>query len=178
MRVSDIVAEQERQLASLKRQAEKAERYKRYRAELRDIELWGLSQRWLGLVAEERVYRDLCAAASETQQAAETARLSMEAELAAIRLEMGEEEARLQEMQEQPTPSTTRSSWARPKRARAQRREPPPLPQAQKLRAEQEVLHQRGEQATAETTRVNEELAAPVVRARVWMIGCARAKSA
>ncbi|HND11756.1 MAG TPA: AAA family ATPase, partial [Pseudomonadota bacterium] len=38
LRLSDVVAEQERQLGSLKRQADKAERYKRYRAELRDIE--------------------------------------------------------------------------------------------------------------------------------------------
>jgi chromosome segregation protein len=48
LRVSDVVAEQERQLASLKRQAEKAERYKRYRAELRDIELWGYEPKVAG----------------------------------------------------------------------------------------------------------------------------------
>ena len=64
LRLSDVVAEQERQLASLKRQADKAERYKRYRAELRDIELWGYSQKWLGLLSESRVYEELVAAAA------------------------------------------------------------------------------------------------------------------
>jgi chromosome segregation protein len=160
VRVADIVAEQERQLASLKRQAEKAERYKRYRAELRDIELWGLSQRWLGLVAEERVYRDLCAAASETQQAAESARLAMEAELAAIRLEMGEEEARLQEMQERLYALDNQVKLGEAENEHARKEESRLLGEAQKLRAEQEVLHQRGEQATAESARVNEELTA------------------
>ncbi len=55
LRVSDVVAEIEKQLGSLRRQAQKAERYKQYKAELRDIDLWSASQRWLGLVAEERV---------------------------------------------------------------------------------------------------------------------------
>ncbi|MBL9002695.1 MAG: chromosome segregation protein SMC [Myxococcales bacterium] len=160
VRVSDIVAEQERQLASLKRQAEKAERYKRYRAELRDIELWGLSQRWLGLVAEERVYRDLCNAASATQQAAETARQAMEAELASIRLEMSEEEARLQEMQERLYALDNQVKLGEAENEHARKEESRLLAEAQKLRAEQEVLHQRGEQATAENTRVQEELSA------------------
>ncbi len=57
LRVSDIITEIERNLASLKRQAQKAERYKAYRAEVRDLELLVASHRWLELTANERVVR-------------------------------------------------------------------------------------------------------------------------
>lgn len=53
-RVSDIVQEIERTLASLKRQAQKAERYRRYRDELRGLELHVASHRFLELSAEHR----------------------------------------------------------------------------------------------------------------------------
>ena len=55
LRVSDIIQEIERTLASLKRQAQKAERYKRYRGEIRDLELHVATHRWLELVATHRV---------------------------------------------------------------------------------------------------------------------------
>src|SRR5260370_23895593 len=58
LRVSDVVAEIEKQLGSLRRQAQKAERYKQYKAELKDIDLWSASQRWLGQVADGRVAAD------------------------------------------------------------------------------------------------------------------------
>ena len=54
LRVSDIVAEIERRLRSLRLQAQKAERYKRYKAELRDLDLWSSAQRYLGHLAEEK----------------------------------------------------------------------------------------------------------------------------
>jgi len=54
LRVSDIIGEIESRLRSLRLQAQKAERYKRYKAELRDIELWSAAQRYLGFLAEEK----------------------------------------------------------------------------------------------------------------------------
>jgi len=47
LRVGDIVAEIERNLGSLKRQAAKAERYIAYRAELEDLQLYEASHRYL-----------------------------------------------------------------------------------------------------------------------------------
>ncbi len=49
LRVTDIIGELERSLASLKRQAQKAERYKRYKKEMRDLDLWVASHRFLEL---------------------------------------------------------------------------------------------------------------------------------
>jgi chromosome segregation protein len=54
LRVSDIIGEIETRLRSLRLQAQKAERYKRYKAELKDLELWSAAQRFLGFLAEEK----------------------------------------------------------------------------------------------------------------------------
>src|SRR5260370_7200676 len=50
LRVGDIVTEIERSLASLKRQAAKAERYVTYRGELEDLQLHESAHRYLELV--------------------------------------------------------------------------------------------------------------------------------
>src|SRR5271155_134029 len=50
LRVGDIVAEIDRNLASLKRQAAKAERYVSYRGELEDLQLHEASHRYLELI--------------------------------------------------------------------------------------------------------------------------------
>ncbi|MEZ4255197.1 MAG: chromosome segregation protein SMC [Polyangiales bacterium] len=57
LRVGDIITEIERNLASLKRQAQKAERYKKYRGEMRDLELHVASHRWLELTGTHAVIR-------------------------------------------------------------------------------------------------------------------------
>ena len=54
VRVSDIIGEIEGRLRSLRLQAQKAERYKRYKAELKDLEIWAASQRFLGYLAEQK----------------------------------------------------------------------------------------------------------------------------
>jgi len=54
LRVSDVIGEIEGRLRSLRLQAAKAERYKRYKAELRDLDLWSAAQRFLGHLADEK----------------------------------------------------------------------------------------------------------------------------
>ncbi|NVB42196.1 chromosome segregation protein SMC [Pseudenhygromyxa sp. WMMC2535] len=55
LRVTDVIGELEGRLGTLKRQAQKAERYKRYRTELRDLELWHASHKLLEQRATEQV---------------------------------------------------------------------------------------------------------------------------
>ena len=100
LRVSDVVAEIEKQLGTLRRQAQKAERYKQYRAEVRDLELWSASQRWLGLTVELRVITQTLAEQSAQKAAAQTALVAREAEIAATRLTLAAEERRLAALQE------------------------------------------------------------------------------
>jgi chromosome segregation protein len=54
LRVSDVIVEIEGRLRSLRLQAAKAERYKRYKGELKDLDLWSAAQRFLGHMAEEK----------------------------------------------------------------------------------------------------------------------------
>ncbi len=54
LRVSDIISEIEGRLRSLRLQAAKAERYKRYKGELKDLDLWSAAQRFLGHMVEEK----------------------------------------------------------------------------------------------------------------------------
>ena len=49
LRTSDVIAELEARLGTLRRQAQKAERYKRYKAELRDLDLCGAAHKYLEL---------------------------------------------------------------------------------------------------------------------------------
>lgn len=84
-RVGDIVAEIDRTLASLKRQAQKAERYKAYREELDQLILHEASHRYLELTVRARVERDALRAVSEAAEASATDLGTREAELEALR---------------------------------------------------------------------------------------------
>ena len=70
LRVTDVVSELERNLASLKRQAQKAERYKRYRAEVRDLDLYVASHRFLELRSESASVSQSLGEAGENVRAA------------------------------------------------------------------------------------------------------------
>ncbi len=99
LRVSDVVAEIEKQLASLRRQAQKAERYRQYKGELKDIELWGASQRWMGYLCEERVAGEALVEVARVREDAQSGMMTRETELETARLTAAEEEHRLTEMQ-------------------------------------------------------------------------------
>ena len=88
LRVGDILGELERSLASLKRQAQKAERYKKYRDEVRDLELWIASFRYLELFGETRVVRSRLDTESAASEGSRLALRVKEAELEAERVEV------------------------------------------------------------------------------------------
>src|SRR4051812_21176518 len=84
LRVSDVIGEIEGRLRSLRLQAQKAERYKRYKAELKDLDLWSSAQRYLGHLAEEKALaaelEDVRARHDDQSTALAAGELSVEAE--------------------------------------------------------------------------------------------------
>ena len=87
LRVGDILGELERSLSSLKRQAQKAERYTKYRDEVRDLELWIASFRYLELFGETRVVRSRLQNESAASEGSRLALRVREAELEAERVD-------------------------------------------------------------------------------------------
>ncbi|MCC6648031.1 MAG: AAA family ATPase, partial [Polyangiaceae bacterium] len=92
-RVGDIVAEIERNLASLRRQAQKAERYRSYRAELEDLMLHDASHRYLELTVVAGVEQSALAEVTEGEQQAKAELGAREGELEGQRMAAFELEA-------------------------------------------------------------------------------------
>jgi chromosome segregation protein len=94
LRVSDIIGEIDTRLRSLRLQAQKAERYKRYKAELKDLELWSSAQRYLGFLAEEKSLHEQRAGVDEQHEREATAlraeEMAVEVERLAVTEEMTE----------------------------------------------------------------------------------------
>src|SRR5580693_6980815 len=88
LRVGDIVAEIDRNLASLKRQAAKAERYVAYRSELEDLQLYEASHRYLELVGWLKLEGGEVERLTESAEGARGELAAREAELEVARLEV------------------------------------------------------------------------------------------
>jgi len=99
LRVSDIIGEIDKTLASLKRQAQKAERYKLYRNEIRDLELWIASHKWLELTTQHRVVSTQLLTASASAEGARAALRVREAEIEVERIEVHAVEQRTEQAQ-------------------------------------------------------------------------------
>lgn len=87
LRVGDIVAEIDRNLASLKRQAAKAERYVSYRSELEDLQLHEASHKYLELAGWIRLEGGEVGRLTEAAEASRGELAVAEAELEGARLE-------------------------------------------------------------------------------------------
>ncbi len=84
VRIGDILGELEKSLSSLKRQAQKAERYTKYRDEVRDLELYVASFKWFELDGTLRMIRG----SLHTEQAQEEgARLGLRVREAEVEVE-------------------------------------------------------------------------------------------
>jgi chromosome segregation protein len=99
-RVGDLVGELEKRLASLQRQAEKAERFKKLREEQRRLELHFAAAKELELLAQMQFYRREVERLGEALAAA-TARVSALEAASAERRETAEESARVLAQREQ-----------------------------------------------------------------------------
>ncbi len=100
MRVSDIVAELDKRMGTLRRQAQKAERYRKYKGELRDIDLWKATHRWLELTADTGLVNGRLGGARTELDDARVAWSTKDAHVVAERAEMAVEERRLVGIQE------------------------------------------------------------------------------
>ncbi len=99
LRVSDLLAEIEKSLVSLKRQAQKAERYKALRAEQRDLELYLASHRYLELVAVHGQTRVAHARADASLEGVNAALTRVDAESESVRRELFDAERALETAQ-------------------------------------------------------------------------------
>ncbi len=88
LRVGDIVAEIDRNLASLKRQAAKAERYVTYRSELEDLQLHEASHRYLELVGWTKLEGGEVERLTQDSEQVRGDLAAREAELEVVRLEV------------------------------------------------------------------------------------------
>ena len=95
LRVSDIIGEIETRLRSLRLQAQKAERYKRYKAELKDLELCAATQKHLALVAEQKFLKANREEIAERHARQTTALHIEETTIESERLALSEEMAEL-----------------------------------------------------------------------------------
>jgi chromosome segregation protein len=100
LRVSDIVNELGKRMGSLRRQAQKAERYRRYKTEVRDIELWKAAHRFLELRAEQKLLAQTLADCREVLAAVRAEHEVKDAQVVAERTELATEERRLSGLQE------------------------------------------------------------------------------
>src|SRR6266849_60820 len=102
LRLSDVVGEVGRRLQGLERQAKKAERFRELRGELRDLELLAACAQYLELKKfEEQQAREL-AEAGESTSVAEAQVARLEAGLSAERLQLLEDERKVQELADRP----------------------------------------------------------------------------
>ncbi len=101
MRVSDIVAELDKRMGALRRQAQKAERYRKYKSEVKDIELWKAAHRWLELAGESGLVGGRLGEARGELDEARGAWTVKDAHVISERAELSVEERRLVTLQEQ-----------------------------------------------------------------------------
>lgn len=95
LRISDIVTELDKRMGTLRRQAQKAERYRKYKAELRDIELWRASHRFLELRAEYQLIAGNAEGVGETLGTTRSQWAEQDAHVLAERGDLATEERRL-----------------------------------------------------------------------------------
>ncbi len=146
LRVGDIVAEIDRSLASLKRQAAKAERFVAYRRELEDLQLHEASHRYLELVGWTKLEGgEVERPGSGERGGPRREPAAREAELEVARLEVHEAEQKLD--------VATNASFAADNAARAE--------EAAIERAQDRLttLSQREQQAQGEKHEMNEQAA-------------------
>ena len=92
VRLHDIVNELKRQIDSLQRQAQRAERYRGLKREIEDLDLWLSSCQFLGLRSEADTATQILAEAEAAEIASQAGMSSQEAEVETLRENLAERE--------------------------------------------------------------------------------------
>src|SRR5712671_1713958 len=100
LRLSDVVGEVEKRLQSLERSARKAEKFRELRAQLRELELLAACRTYLGLRETESAQARELAEAAEAEKVVLAHVARLEAGLSAERLQLLEDEKKVQELTE------------------------------------------------------------------------------
>src|SRR3954471_446097 len=100
LRLSDVVGEVRQRLQSLERAARKAEKFRELRGELRDLELLSACRQHIALRDTEAAQASELAEASDAEKVAQAHAARMEAGLSAERLQLLEDEKKVQELAE------------------------------------------------------------------------------
>jgi chromosome segregation protein len=100
LRLSDVVGEVQKRLASLERAARKAERFRELRSELKGLELLATARRWLAAEEEARAAAADLGAAEENENIAEATVARLEAGLSAERVQLALDDRKVQDLAE------------------------------------------------------------------------------
>lgn len=99
IRLHDIVSELKRQIDSLQRQAQRAERYRNLKREIEDLDLWISSKQFLEVKAISESAQKQLSESEATEIEAEARVGTQEAEVADLRTQLGEKENEVDEKQ-------------------------------------------------------------------------------
>lgn len=99
VRLQDIIGEQKRQIDSLERQAQRAERYRKIKVELQEKDMWLSAHSYLKAHDELQVAENAFAAARDMDVGGESQVASLESRIATLRLELANKEVMVQEKQ-------------------------------------------------------------------------------
>ena len=158
-RVSDIVSELERQLATLKRQAAKAERYLRYRREIDDLMLWEASHRLLELICRTDVAENARAQAADTVQSQRAEVDAQDAEVEVLRQQAHSAEEHAEHTQNASFASDNRVREHETHIERASDRYQQLATRLQAAREEQNELERKAQELASEREQLEREAA-------------------
>ncbi|MCB0363348.1 MAG: chromosome segregation protein SMC, partial [Bdellovibrionales bacterium] len=99
VRLQDIIGEQKRQLDSLQRQAQRAERYRNLKNEIKNKEMWVASQTYLSMHEEMNEAHRQFVEAQDCDTSVTTEISQMESDLAIMKVEVIEREQRVESIQ-------------------------------------------------------------------------------
>jgi chromosome segregation protein len=151
MRLNDIIAEVERQVNSLKRQAQKARRYKRLRDEMRALQKGVFTADYYRLnETNERLTREIATAEAKHDEL-ETALAELETEYRVVSTESRAAEGNLTELREKAAAVELEADRARNRRAFEERQIEQLTARIEELKHDQQELENRLQQLESDT---------------------------